>query len=1340
MSTILSEAETKITAIDKFKSIIEFNNDGTVINANKNFLNIFNYELEEIKGKHHSFLLDPSYKKSSEYASFWNRLTMGIPDSGEFRYIAKSGKDIWLQSAYIPLIDSNGKTFKIITISTDITKRKSEAAELDSVFARCKAIELAVNAHSLISFANVQGKIIYVNDLFCNTSKYSREELIGKDHAILNSGYHPKGFFAEMYRTVGKGQIWKGEVRNRAKDSTYYWVATTILPIFDADGKLHQYISIRMNITEQKLKNIDFSGQLAAISRSQMSLELNMDGTVVNANTNFLESLGYSLDEIVGKHHSIFVDHNQRKSQEYKNFWEKLNQGLFEAAEYKRIGKNGKEVWIQAAYNPILDLNGKPSKVVEYATDITLQKKNIEDSKASTLKAMDDLNRQNKVRASVEELSNSIRGELGISELGDNILSSFAKLIGTQVGALYVLTNDRLELIATYAYKKRKNLSNVFEIGEGLVGQCAREKKTIVISNIPDDYIKVTSGLGDAPPNNIIVLPITFEKRLMGILEIGKIGSFSDEEIKIIEACVENMGVTINSANAREQMQNLLKESKRQAAELQSQQEELKATNEELASQQLALSKSNIALEEQAERLKKSEAHISRKNEELKRTTLSLEKQAAEIEEKSALVEEAKRSIEAKARELEISNKYKSEFLANMSHELRTPLNSLLILSRILANNEEGNLTPDQIESAKIIHRGGSDLLALINDILDLSKVEAGKLEINLEDVSINTIIDNVYKQFKPIAQDKGLKFIENNEVKHQLVLTDIQRAEQVLKNFLSNAFKFTREGSVTIKIHHVDPKTVFQRNSLNKNNCIAVSIIDTGIGIPKDKQKLIFEAFQQGDGRTSRVFGGTGLGLSISQELARILGCEIQLESQEGQGSTFTLYIPKNSGSKEREQEYYQRETNQTYLNYVKEKSIVQPVKQNEMSLSIADDSLSLQKNDTCLLIIEDDPKYARILMDFSRKRGYKCILATSGKMGLQYAKQYTPCAITLDMNLPDMHGDEILELLKLDPSTANIPVHIVSASEEKFNFKQKGAISYLKKSENIEELEDLFSQLQSGEPGRIKRVLVIEDDKNNQEAILKLLKSKSLTPTIVASGIKACQMIARESYDCIILDLNLPDTTGFHVLKNLSEDNAITLPPIIIYTGRELTKEEYHQLNEHTPSVIVKGPSSEERLIDELTIFLHSVETTSTEIPNKLNLSNHDSQNILQNKKVLVVDDDMRNTFALTAVLRKKGLQVTMAENGEKAIEKLNNEQDMDIVIMDIMMPIMDGYEAMKHIRKEKRFSNLPIIALTAKVLPEDKAKALDSGANDFMTKPVDIERLLNLMSVWLYETINQ
>ncbi|NGX58556.1 MAG: hypothetical protein K940chlam3_01463, partial [Chlamydiae bacterium] len=999
--------------------------------------------------------------------------------------------------------------------------------------------------------------------------------------------------------------------------------------------------------------------------------------------------------------------------------------------------------WIQAAYNPIYDLNGKPFKVVKYAMDITKQKLEIEKSKEEMKKAISDLDLQNRIRSAVETISNSIRGEFNTSELASRLFSKFADLIKIEVGAFYLVKEDKLELISTYAYKKRKNLSNVFDMGEGLVGQCAKEKKTIVISNVPDDYIKVSSGLGEATPSIIMVMPIMFEGKLLAVLEIAKINALSDEEIKVLEDSSENIGVTFNSATARDEMKVLLEESTKQSAELQAQQEELRCTNEELEAQQDKLKESNEDLEKQAEELKRSEEDIKIKNDKLRETTLSLEGQTRELEKKTILVEEAKDDIEEKARALEISSKYKSEFLANMSHELRTPLNSLLILSKTLADNEEGNLTNEQKESAEVIHSGGTDLLTLINDILDLSKVEAGKLQIHVENVKLDSIVNNLRSQFDPVAKQKGLEFKQDiTTTISSMVKTDGNRIEQILKNFLSNAFKFTTRGSVTLKVHQPSPEVHFSLSSFSKENCIGISVIDTGIGIPKDKQAIIFEAFQQGDGSTNRRFGGTGLGLSISRELAKILGCEIHVHSEKDKGSTFTLYIPVEYKSTPPDEGTPQKLMVKTERPLVNENPFNMNVEEQGSSASISmnilqDDRDNITENDKSLLIIEDDVNFSRILMNFSRKRGFKCLVAENGRNGLQLATQYKPSAITLDMNLPDIGGDRVLDQLKFNLDTRHIPIHVISVEEKTIASQQQGAIGHLIKPASSKDLDKVFSKFDFINREGVKKILVVEDDKNSQQVISQLIENKGIIVNTTDSGKKACNLIKKEEFDCVILDLKLPDMTGFEVLKKLAKEPSLNLPPIIIYTGMDLSEEEYKELSMYTSSFVIKGVKSHERLLDELFLFLHSVKSTLSGKQQKIIDKLHIPEKWLQNRKILLVDDDMRNTYALSSVLRKKGLEIVMADNGKLALEKLESEEGIELVIMDIMMPVMDGYEAMRRIRQNKRFSNLPIIALTAKVLPEDKAKALESGANDFLTKPVEVKKLLSLIQIWLFQS---
>lgn len=906
------------------------------------------------------------------------------------------------------------------------------------------------------------------------------------------------------------------------------------------------------------------------------------------------------------------------------------------------------------------------------------------------------------IKTGQAELANILRGDQEVRDLGRNVISFLAKYLNALVGTIYQMDKqfeDQLEMIGSYAYQRRKWDRSKIKLGEGLVGQCALEKEVIIFSNVPEDYISINSSLGEMVPKNLVVFPFLIEEEVIGVLELGFHEYFDPLKMDLLNQVSENIAIALKSSQNSEKMKKLLIESKRNSEILQSQQEELRSSNEMLQAQQDKLRSSNEELERQAVILKRSEEEIRIKNEELKENTSFLEKQSNEIE-------KARVELERKAKELEQASKYKTEFLANMSHELRTPLNSLLILSKHLSENEEKNLTPDQIESIEVIHKGGQDLLSLINDILDLSKVEAGKLHIHLDPLNVSTITTNLQRQFSPFANQKSLEFqviIEENVP--PLIKTDGQRVEQILKNFLSNAFKFTKQGKITLKVDRPTSQISFKNSKLNWQNCLGFAVSDTGIGISKEHREIIFEAFQQGDGSTSRKYGGTGLGLSISRELSKILGGEIHLDSETGIGSTFTLYLPCFQEQKEKES-------------------------------SIQDDRETLKEGDKTLLIIEDDPHFAKVLIEHARKKNYKCLFASNGSEGLFLATEYKPNGITLDLKLPDKKGSEILEQLKNNSQTGHIPVHIISADEDEFFSLKKGAVGHLVKPIQLSDFEKALANIEKIKHQTIKNVLLVEDLKTEQKSIEELLHGDTVALTIAESGGEALRYIQKNIFDCVILDLHLPDMSGIEILKKM-EQILTKLPPVIIYTGRELDKQEYQELNAYTSSFIVKGEGSHQRLLDELFIFLHKIKPSKKEKERDFSLSQN--MNIsLENKKILLVDDDMRNIYALSGVLRKKGMKIVLADNGQTALDKLSSEPNIDLVIMDIMMPVMDGFEAMRRIRLQQKFANLPIIALTAKILPEDKNKALESGANDFLTKPVEMDKLIALIKLWLSNAV--
>lgn len=688
--------------------------------------------------------------------------------------------------------------------------------------------------------------------------------------------------------------------------------------------------------------------------------------------------------------------------------------------------------------------------------------------------------------------------------------------------------------------------------------------------------------------------------------------------------------------------------------------------------------------------------------------------------------------LEQQARKLSLASRYKSEFLSNMSHELRTPLNSLLILAQDLAANTKRNLDEDQVESATIIESSGKSLLNLINDILDLSKVEAGRMDLNIEHMGFPEISDSILTSFKPLTDDKSLELSTSiGKDLPKTIRTDRQRLEQIIRNLIANAVKFTDKGTVSVEFHRPPPDVNLSQSGLNPQNTFAVSVKDTGIGISEEKQLEIFEAFQQADGTTSRVYGGTGLGLAISRELAKLLGGEIQLSSEKGKGSTFTVYLPCDL----RELESEKLETRKWKFEK-KEKSAIRIPKPEIQQ--IPDDRNDIAENDRTILVIEDDLNFAKALYKFCHDRDFKCLHAGDGKTGLDLADKFKPDAIILDIRLPGIDGWGVLEALKSNTKIRHIPVHMMSVEEESIDAYKKGAIGYLTKPVNQDDLQKAFTTLEDVIERDIKNLLVVEDDKVMRQSIIKLMGNGDIKTKAVGTGKEALAELQTHSYDCMILDLKLPDITGFEVLNRLDELEEITIPPVIVYTGKDLTREEEHQLREYASSIIVKGVKSQERLLDETALFLHRVVDNLPAGKRKMISRLHDEDALFQGKKILLVDDDMRNAFAISKVLEERGMDVHKAPDGQKALDILNKEPDVDLVLMDIMMPVMDGYTAMREIRNPESIiqnHNVPIIALTAKAMKEDRDKSISAGANDYLPKPVDIERLLSLLRVWLY-----
>ena len=1062
------------------------------------------------------------------------------------------------------------------------------------------------------------------------------------------------------------------------------------------------------------------------------------------------------------------------------------------------------------------------------------------------------------------ELNERMRGEQNLMVLTQSILHYLAAYLNAQVGVFFLAEDEHFKLFSSYAYKTRSSNYNEFKLGEGLVGQAALEKRSILFTQVPETHINlsINSGMGESLPHDIFVLPLIYEDQVLGVLELASSRHFTPTEIELLDRVANNIAVCLNSAQSRLRVRALLEESQQLTQNLQDQQEELLEREErihaivdtvldalitideqgiidtfnqaaeqifgytwsevvgqnvkmlmpepyhsehdqylqnylrtghanligqprELVGQRkdgytfpidLAVSemivgeqrlftgiirditerkKAENALREQREELQTNNEELQTQQEELAASNEELNAQQEELrvtnielEERTHALENSKQDLEEKAQALELSTRYKSEFLANMSHELRTPLNSLLILSQLLADNKNGNLTNKQVEYARTINNAGSELLSLINDILDLSKVEAGKMEVHAEDVSLADFMETIEHKFRHVANDKGLALaITVADDLPTVLYTDVQRLTQILNNLISNALKFTAKGEIKLIVQRPSKEVVgfLSEIGLETAKTIAINVSDTGIGIPKEKQETIFEAFKQADGSTSRRYGGTGLGLSISRRLSQLLGGDLQLFSEEGKGSTFALYLPDRGESEVQQFNSSevppfpapaQSQTDEVQTAILSNETMT-PTAPNDVmpAENIIDDRNDLTSGDNSLLIIEDDRKFSMTLMELAREKDFKCLIAEDGKAGLQLAEQYQPHAIILDVGLPQMDGWTVMEKLKDNPKTRHIPVHFMSADEQERDAKKMGAIGYLLKPINMKQLGDAFQKIERFITNTVKHILIVVDNESRQQKMLDLVESVDVQPTVAVTMAEALQQLHTTLFDCIVLDLDIEQGIGIQFLEQLRHEEELSQIPVIIYAERDLTQQEDALLQRYDNNLTVKAVKSPERLLDETTLFLHQVEAHLSVDKRDMLRIVHDKEAILKDKKVLVVDDDTRNLFALVTVLEDKDMEVVVGKNGVEALQSLEEHSDIDLVLMDIMMPEMDGYEAMQEIRKQSCYRKLPIIALTAKAMKSDKAKCIEAGANDYLAKPVDTDKLISLMRVWLY-----
>ncbi|MGB6773747.1 MAG: HAMP domain-containing protein [Terriglobales bacterium] len=907
---------------------------------------------------------------------------------------------------------------------------------------------------------------------------------------------------------------------------------------------------------------------------------------------------------------------------------------------------------------------------------------------------------QDWLKTNLARFTGMLQGQRDLATVGRLLLSELSTLVNAQQGVIYQMGAEEsaeMVLLSAFAGDGEDGHLRRLKIGEGLIGQCAAEKERMLISDLPPNTISIRSGLFEAIPRNVIVLPVLFEDRVKAVIELASLSNFTTSHLAFLEQLTASIGIVLNSIEATMQTEGLLKQSQQLATELQMQQKELQQTNEQLAQKAQQLAEQNV-----------------------------------EVERKNQEIEQARRALEEKAKELALTSKYKSEFLANMSHELRTPLNSILVLGQQLTDNPDGNLTPKQVEFSRTIHGAGTDLLNLITDILDLSKIESGTVSVEAEEVFFASLLDTVERPFRHEAENRRLSFeVQTDPHLARSVVTDSKRLQQVLKNLLSNAFKFTELGGVRLSVSTAKSGWSEDHPILSKAvSVVAFEVADTGIGIPLDKQRIIFEAFQQADAGTSRKYGGTGLGLAISRELASLLGGEIQLRSAPGRGSTFTLYLPQtyvgpsSAATSERH----------STTSVLPPQLSVVGVSEHPVE-KIPDDRGDLQPDDAILLIVEDDPHYARVLRDLSRDKGFKVLVSLRGAEALALAREYHPTAVSLDVFLPDMLGWTVLNHLKQDPATRHIPVQMLTLDEDRHHGLARGAFAFVTKPTTPEGLKTALTRIKEYAAPRRKRLLVVEDNPAEQLSIRELLGYDDIDVTTVSSGEEAVNAATEQSFDCVVLDLRLPDISGFDVLERFRDTPSLCDLPVVVFTGKELSSEEDARLHALARSVVVKGVESPERLLDETALFLHRVVADLPVEKQRMLDRLHHSDDALVGKKVLVVDDDVRNIFALSSVLERRGMDVITAGTGREAIARLDSTPEVAIVLMDIMMPEMDGYETMRVIRQNVSLQRLPIIALTAKAMKGDREKCLEAGASEYLAKPVNTEQLLSSLRMWLH-----
>gem|GEM_PF-682938 len=1226
--------------------------------------------------------------------------------------------------------DEGGKVIGVFAAARDITERKKAERNLRaaSLYAR-NLIEASLDPLVTIS---ADGKVMDVNRATEAVTGRSRQELIGTDFLdYFTEPGRAKAGYEQVFREgfVRDYPLAIRHVSGRITEVLYNAATYT-----DEEGRVQGVFAAARDVSELRRaqealqKSHDELEQRVEERTSELrdreerlthALEAgNMGIWELDVATGTLwRSLRY--DQIFGYRtllpewtYRIFLDHvlPADRRQVDEKFQDALSAGVEYSLECRIRRADGDVRWIWLQGRPRWNERNEVVRMVGLLRDIT-------ETAASDW-----------IKTGISRIEEAMHGDPDLATMGNRVMTEVATTLGAQVGAFYLLDEEgqTLAFASGYAYQRPQGVPESFRLGEGLIGQAARDRKEFLVHEVPEDYVKVSSGLGNTKPRSLFVLPLVHEERVKGVMEVASLERFTDYQLDYLRRAMGIIAINVEAAQNRGRLAEALAESRNLAEELQQQHEELKATNEEMTATNEEMKEQTRLLTHSEEELKTQQAKLETANEELREFNESLESQKREVEQANRELSVARRDLEEKAEQLAIASQYKSEFLANMSHELRTPLNSILLLTRFLAENKEGNLTPEQVESANITYKSGTDLLSLIDDILDLSKIEVGRMDLVPEPVAVRQLADALRTGFQHLADERGLDLaVTVGEDCPEAFVTDRRRVEQVLKNLVSNALKFTEKGGVFVTFGR-PADAPGQTGGAEAPAALAIAIRDTGIGVPREKQKIIFEAFQQAEKGTARKYGGTGLGLSISRELAHLLGGRIDLTSEPGEGSTFTLCLPlemaPEAGREKQELPAALREA-------------ARPQTKAETPEPIPDDRESLAQGDRTILVVEDDGSFALVLKNQCHERGFKCLAAANGEEGLELAKKHRPDGIVLDLKLPGIDGWAVLSALKDSSETRHIPVHIMSVEEETIQAFSRGAIGFLSKPVDKQGLDEAFRKIETTFSKRIKDLLVVEDDAALRKGIVRLVGNGDVHSTEAATGEETIRLMKERRFDCVILDIGLPDMSGFELLETLGGMGDVALPPIVVYTGRELTREEDRRLREYSESIIIKGVRSEERLLDEVSLFLHRMVDNLPQSKREVIAELHNADAMFQGRTVLIVDDDMRNVFALSRVLEQRGMTLLKAENGQKALDILGSGAPVDLVLMDIMMPLMDGYETMKRIRADERFEKLPIIALTAKAMKEDRQRCIEAGASDYLPKPVDVARLFSVMRIWMY-----